>query len=228
MPQGSMVTELTISEQLFESLCSGKGISCRRIPAGLSKTPDYEIVLGLQRVAVEVKQLDENDEDKRINRALDAGQVTGGFTPPTARLRKQIAESYRQLKAVARNEQPCLLVIYNNSGVLNRIDAFTVTTAMFGSFAVHLGRTTKGNVEVIGQGFMGKRKVTRNTCRRLSAIGILKDARSGSLRLEVYHNPYSVVAIPPATIASLADMQFMHPNPHSGSFVTWKPQQIEA
>lgn len=221
------MTDRTISEQLFESLCSGKGIPCRRIPTGRSKTPDYEIVLGPQRVAVEVKQLDENQEDKRINRTLDAGLVTAGV-PPTARLRKQIAEGYRQLKTAARDGQPCLLVVYNNSGFLNWIDAFTVTTAMFGSFAVRLGLTTTGHAEVIGHGFMGKRKVTRNTCRRLSAIGVLNDGRSGSLMLEVYHNPYSMVAILPTTIASLADSQFMHPNPHSGSYVAWEPLPIEA
>jgi hypothetical protein len=221
------VNDCTVSEQLFERLCSGKGIPCLRIPTCRSKTPDYEITLGSQRVAVEVKQLDENEEDKQINQALDAGLVTGGISP-TARLRKQIAEGYLQLKAVAREGQPCLLVVYNNSSALNWIDAFTVTTAMFGSFAVRFGRTTTGRTEIVGHGFMGKRKVTRNTCRRLSAIGVLQDANSGSLGFEVYHNSYSVAPIPPDAIAALADAQFIHHDPHHGSFVTLEALQIEA
>ena len=222
------MTDRTISEQLFESLCSGKAIPCRKIPTGLSKTPDYEIVLGFQRVAVEVKQLDENEQDKGVNRALDAGRDTGGVTAPTSRLRKKIAEGYRQLKAVARDGQPCLLVVYNNSGFLNFIDAFTVTTAMFGSFGVRLGLTTKGYPEVIRQGFMDKQKITRNTCKRLSAIGVLKAANSRSLELVIYHNPYAVAPIQPATITALAASQFLHPDPHSGNFVTWEPPSIEA
>ena len=222
------MTERTISEQLFESLCSGKAVPCTRIPTGAAKTPDYEIVLGVQRVAVEIKQLDENEEDKRINRSLEAGLDTGGTIPPTPRLRKKIAEGYSQLKAVARDGQPCILVVYNNSGFLNFIDAFTVTTAMFGSFAVRLGLTVKGHSEVIGHGFMGKRKVTRNTCKRLSAIGVLNDGSTGSVRLEVYHNPYAAVPIPPASLSLLAASQFLHPDPHTGSFVTWEPTPIEA
>src|SRR5512145_294515 len=57
-----MQDSLTISETLFEALCDARGIPCRRIPVGDQSTPDYEIVLGLERVIVEVKQLDPNED----------------------------------------------------------------------------------------------------------------------------------------------------------------------
>ncbi len=222
------MTDRTISEQLFESLCSAKAVSCRRIPAGPSKTPDYEIVLDVQRVAVEVKQLDENDEDKRLNRVLDQRLMIEGAVAPTSRLRKQIAEGYRQLKAVAREGRPSLLVVYNNAGVLHYIDSFTVTTAMFGTFGVHLGLSASSGMQVTGQGFMGKRKITRNTCRQLSALAVMSGAARGAIRLDIYHNPYAITPIRPAVIASLADSQFLHPDPHAGNFVSWEPLPIDA
>lgn len=222
------MAERTISEQLFEYLCTGKAVPCTRIPTGAAKAPDYEIFLGVQRVAVEIKQLDKNEEDKRINRAFEAGLDTGGTIPPTSRLRKKFAEGYSQLKSVAREGQPCILVVYNNAGFLNYIDAFTVTTAMFGSFAIRLGLSIKGHAEVTGHGFMGKRKITRNTCKRLSAIGVLNSDSISSVRLDVYHNPYAAVPILPASLSLLAASQFMHPDPHTGSFVTWEPTPIEA
>lgn len=222
------MTNLTISERLFESLCATHNVPCRRIPSGTSKTPDYEIILGAQRIVVEIKQLDENDEDKRINRALDATIANYGSSAPTARLRKQIAQGYRQLKSAAREGQQCLLITYNNSGFLNFIDSFTVTTAMFGSFGFGLGLTTARQIAVTSHGFLGGRKVTRNTCKQLSAIGVLNDTRADALSLEVYHNPYAVVPIPPSVIAPLAMSQFRHPEPHSGTFVSWEPLPIEA
>ena len=141
---------------------------------------------------------------------------------------RRLVLRYRQLKTAAREGQPCLLIIYNNSGFLNFIDSFTVTTAMFGSYGVRLGLAKTGEVRETGRGFMGNRRLTRNTCKRLSAIGVLKDARSGSLRLEVYHNPFALVPIEPHLMKLLATSQFLHPNPHGGVSVPWKPSQVGA
>lgn len=228
MPTGARVTSATISENLFEALCGTRGIRCERVPVGKGKTPDYEIVLGFQRLAVEVKQLDSNGKDERINQVLDAGADFDGVVSPAQRVRDQIARGYRQLKAAAREGQPCLLVIYNNAGFLNFIDSFAVTTAMFGTYGVRLALTPQDEIRVVGQHFMGNRRVTRNSCKQLSAVGVLKDARSGSLRLEVYHNPFALVPVDSSVMALLASSQFRHPNPHDGAFVPWEPAEIGA
>lgn len=218
----------TISETLFEALCVSHRIDCARIPTGVRPSPDYEIVLGVQRVLVEVKQLDQNERDAEVNHTLDANLDTGGAVSPASRLREQIARGYRQLKEGVRDGQPTLLVIYNNSGSMNFIDSFTVTTAMFGSYGVRFGLTKTGKVHETGRGFMGNRRLTRNQCKHLSAIGVLKDALSGALRLEVYHNPFALVPVEPHLMALLATSQKRHPNPHDGAAVPWEPAQVEA
>lgn len=222
------MTQPTISETLFETLCAARGVPCQRVPVGRSTTPDYEIVLGVQRVMVEVKQLDPNENDQRINRALDTGAEMDGATSPAPRLRVQIAHGYRQLKAAAREGQPCLLVVYNNSSAINFIDSFTISTAMFGNYGVRLGLARSGEICETGRGFMGNRKVTRNTCKRLSAIGVLKDARSGELRVEAYHNPFAQVPIDPTLMRVIAASQFLHSSPHDGAFVSWEPSPVGA
>ena len=222
------MTQTTISETLFETLCCERSVPCTRIATTTHKTPDYEVILGTQRVLVEVKQLDPNADDRRIHKALDEGTEIGGVASPAPRLRQQIASAYRQLKTAAREGQPCLVVIYNNSGILNFIDSFTVTTAMFGKYGVRLGLGSAGIVQETGRGFMGNASVTRNTCKSLSAVCVLKNARSGSLRLEAYHNPFALVPIDQKVLAFLAASQFRHPDPHNGIVVHWEPESVGA
>ncbi|MGH7488835.1 MAG: hypothetical protein ACREMY_25020, partial [bacterium] len=88
----------TISEALFEELCAARRVPCARIPVSIEKTPDFEVILGVQRVVVEVKQLDPNSNDQRIHAALHAGAEIDGVSAPTPRVRQHIAAAYRQLK----------------------------------------------------------------------------------------------------------------------------------
>lgn len=222
------MTQKTVSESLFEGLCTAKCVPWSRIPTAEYATPDYDIVLGVQHVLVEIKQLDANKSDERINKALDAGEEIAGVASPAPRLRLQIAAAYRQLKRAARQGQACLLIVYNNSSILNFLDSFTVTTAMFGRYGVRLGIDKAGVIRETGRGFMGNAKVTRNDCKSLSAIGVLKAARSEALRLDVYHNPFALVSIDPNAMRLLADGQFRHSAPHDGVTVDWEPAVIDA
>ena len=207
------MTKRTISEGLFEGLCDARGVRWHRIPEGDTPTPDYEIALGAQPVIVEIKQLDPNERDKEVNQALLRGEGVVNGSTVARRLRQQIASAYRQLKPAARKGQPCLLVVYNNAGRLSFIDSFTITTAMFGTYGVHIGLTRKDEVREIGRGFTKNRRLQRNECRGLSAIAVL-DGRHQEPRVEAYHNPFALVPIDPRSMAALATAQFRHPNPH--------------
>ena len=212
----------------FEALCAAQEVSYERLPVGAQRTPDYEIFLGGQRVIVEVKQLDPNKQDKEINHASDSGTATPNVISPTQRLRRKISDGYKQLKSAARKGQPCLLVLYNNAGLLAFIDSFAITTAMFGTFGVRLGRAKTGEVREVGRGFMENRRLTRNTCKVLSAIGVLDDMSGDISCLKLYHNPFALVPIEPAVMGLLAISQFRHPDPHNGMYVCWEPSPVEA
>jgi hypothetical protein len=220
----------TRSEQLFERLCQERGVSCRRIPEGNTKTPDYELTISSVGILVEVKQLDENDEDRAINEAFSRDDETPGVECPAGRVRHQIAQAYIQLKACYHTGLATGVVLYNNAGFLNYIDEWTVTKAMFGDYGYRFGipAPSGGPIVTLGAGFMGGRKVTKDTCRVLSFVAVLKETTLGGLALEAYHNPFASVQLDPATLSHLATEQFIHSNPHTGKWVHWQPTRLEA
>lgn len=217
--------DLTVSEEHFAELCAARGIRCRRLPEGGARTADYEIRLGQLLVYAEVKQLDLNEEDRKRREDMRAGGAVA--VAPTRRVRDHIAKAYRQLKSYAKRQHPCIVVLYNNAGILNHIDSFTVTSAMFGSFGIRLALDSSRTVQQVGQGFLGNRKVTRNTCRGISAVCVLDSSGSGERRLTAYHNPFASHPIPPEMLALIASSQPRHDNPHDGRFVPLFPNEIE-
>jgi hypothetical protein len=214
----------TKSELLFERLCTAKRILWQKIPEGKMKTPDYELKISPVNLLVEVKQLDENDEDRIINAASLQDKDMPAAECPSDRVRQKIAEAYRQLKAHCRTGLGTGLVLYNNAGRLTFIDCWTVIIAMFGNYGFRIGMPISGGAIVTtGAGFMGHRKVTRNTCRALSFVAVLQD----DLSFEIYHNPFATVSLEPSSLTQLATAQFIHDNPHEGKYVPWEPRRIE-
>ena len=220
---------LTVSEQLFERLCQTRAITYKRIPEGRTKTPDYQLMIDSVNILVEVKQLDENDGDRRINEALCRRDDTPGVECPSNRVRLHIVAAYRQLKAYHRAGLATGIVLHNNAGPLTYIDSWTVTKAMFGDYGYRFGIpvSPRGPIVDLGAGFMGKRKVTRNTCRVLSFVSVLRKDSSNTLVLEAYHNPFATVPLPPSVMSSIASSQFIHDNPHDGKWVHWQPKRLD-
>lgn len=220
---------LTKSEELFELLCSTRGITYRRIPEGKTKTPDYEVtLLPSVNILVEVKQLDENEEDLAIKDAFSRDEDTPGTECPAERVRHQIAEAYVQLKASHRTGLATGVVLCNNSGFHNYIDEWTVTRAIFGNYGYRIGMPAAGGpIVTSGAGFMGGRKLTRNTCRILSFVAVMKKQGSDAPILTAFHNPYATVRVEPSMLSCLASEQFIHPDPHKGNWVQWQHTRIE-
>jgi hypothetical protein len=96
-----------------------------------------------------------------------------------------------------------MIVVYNNSGEWNWIDTFTVSKAMFGSYGIVLGLQPDQTIVVAGQGYLGQRKVTKDTFRSLSVIALLKRVRADAVALECYHNPFAHVPVEPSLLADL-------------------------
>ena len=216
----------TISEVLFETLCEQRTVSCYRLPAGASRTADYRVDLRSISVITEVKQLEENDEDRRL--ALVWGtQQSPGAVAPSNRVQGMLEDAYPQIKCSSEGRLPTMIVVYNNSGPWNSIDAFTVSIAMFGSFGFVLGLTAENTVTLQGHGYLGERKVTKDTFRSLSVIGVMERSSNDAPYLRCYHNPFAIIPIQPTVLSTLADAQYIHANPHDRGFVPWAPDAIE-
>jgi hypothetical protein len=203
----------TVSEQFFEAHCSSRRIRFRRLPEGTSRQPDYELLLCPGSVIAEVKQIDPNETDLSPE-VLRQCQEQGYGLAPVDRVRGLIDSGYPQLKPYAQRGFPCILIAYNNAGLVNYIDEHTVTKAMFGPLFLHFQFGPSDGVRWTGTGFGGGRKVTRNTCRSLSALCVLETGSPGVSRLHVYHNPYADVPANPTQLASVADFQYVYDDPH--------------
>ncbi len=221
-PSGKAVATLTKSEALFADLCATRKVPCGRIAEGTTRIADYEVTLGRVLVYVEVKQLDPNEKDRKVKDQLDAGRIALTMAP-TRRVRDQIAKAYNQLKSYGKRGHPCMVVLFNNAGFLSNIDSFTVTSAMFGSFGFRLALDGSQTIRVSGHGFLGGRKLTRNTCRGISAVCVLEANGPEGLRLTAYHNPFATNQIEPTALALLATTQLRHDDPHTGQFVPLVP-----
>jgi len=216
----------TVSEQLFEKLCSFRGVEYVRIPEGQSKTADYEVSLGCTKLIIEVKQLDPSAADKQLEKKW-GHKDSPVVIAPSDRVQRILADAYPQVRALSNGAKPTMVVIYNNSGEWNWIDSFTISKAMFGLFGFRIGPNDKGTIVVAGQGYMGKRKVTKESFRALSVVAAMKNSGLDEPHLDAYHNPFATVPIRPDILSLLATAQFVHPNPHKRGVVGWEPKAIK-
>lgn len=219
---------LTLSEEIFERYCHDKGIFCNRIPEGNFKTPDYLIKVDLCDILIEIKQLDENENDKRINGTLRCGGSIVMAGSPVDRVRSQIASGYKQIKSYNKQGYPAGIVLYNNAGPLAYIDDWTITKSMFGEYGYKICKVESGAsfVGAVGAGFFGGRKLTRNTCRALSFVAVMKKNADSSVTFKVYHNPFAAAPLPKDVLANIATSQLVHNNPHEGKWVRWEPDGL--
>ena len=215
----------TISENLFEQLCAQKNIVCTRIPTTTTKSAVDQLEIGQLTLITEVKQLDPSPKEHHIAKTWGTAQCSG-VVAPSDRVQGLLEEGYPQIKQSAKGKLSAMIVVYNNSEDWNYIDSFTVSKAMFGTFGLFLTLQPNKTIGVAGQGYMDKRKTTKATCRMLSAVGVLKNVRKDELALDCYHNPFATFPINTATLSTLADAQFLHPNPHARGHIQWQPIAI--
>ena len=212
----------------FEKLCVNRGVVCERISKTNGKSPDYRVLIPPMVLITEVKQLDPNAEDERLSRIWGTPQSPGAFSV-TRRVRDKIAEGYRQVKRLSEGKLPTMIVVYNNAGEWNLLSEFTITTAMFGLYGFVLESQPDQTIEVARQGYQKNRTVEKGRLRSLGGVGVLEHTVRGSreIKLYCYHNPFAKVPIKPELLAKLASAQFVHPNPHQGGYVPWKPKLME-
>jgi len=215
----------TVSEDLFELLCAQRSVACSRIPRDSGRTADYRVTLRQQQVVVEVKQLDPSPEETDLRRTWGTPRSPGALAP-SDRIQGLLLDGYAQIKRSSQAALPAMIIVYNNSGPWNWIDSFTVSKAMLGSYAVVVGLHANREMDVVGSGYLGQRTVTKNTLRSLSAVGVIQQRGIDTVTLDCYHNPFASIPIDEASMSRLADLQYIHPNPHDRGFVPWEPKKI--
>lgn len=190
------MSNLTISEILFEKFCKDNSILYSRIEQKQHKTPDYNIYFGDHHIIAEIKQVDQNENDELMRKQGQEQGVALFWEESGRRVRIKIDSAKKQLKP---SLVPTILVLYDNVPI-GSIDADDIKTAMYGQETVRLSLLENPeniSVEIENVGFGSKRKFTPSHNTTFSAIALLYKL-SGSLRLSIFHNTYARNSIDPS------------------------------
>src|SRR5688572_28213326 len=113
---------MTISERYFERFCERRGIAFTRLPEGAVKMPDYEILVEGIRIAVEVKQIEPNAEDRDILAQAAHGEAAS-YWVDMSRARQSIRDAIKQLRAYVNGGRPAVVVLYEVVELLGHLQS---------------------------------------------------------------------------------------------------------
>ncbi len=203
----------TISEQLFENLCTIRDIKFEPIPRVKDfRTPDYRIWLKTtEEIIVEVKQMDLSKEDLHfIDHVRKGKEVPSGFRATGhIRIRNIITSAHSQLKNFSKGLYPAIIVIYDNTGGLSHLDHEDILNGMYGNETVVVNFSQAPDVasELVSHKFGGKQKLTPYHNRVVSAIALLT-AENNSPKLNIFHNIYTELPVNPHIAWQIAEKQY--------------------
>jgi hypothetical protein len=201
---------MTKSELLFEELCNKHRIPYDRLPVQQDHPqPDYELDLNGQRVVVEVKQIEPNEEDRCYAEAQERdGKASQCRNPDmmARRIRNHIKASRVQIKSYLQRHPatPAILVLFDNAKN-QYTDPYTIQTAMFGWEQVTFSVYRDGkDPSVVDRGFgpRNNEEIRPDKNQQLSALTTLHEAwdletRERFLALRFYHNQFAETAFIP-------------------------------
>jgi hypothetical protein len=217
---------MTFSEQLFEDYCQRSGIHCRRIAEESNKTPDYELLVGGQRLIVEVKEISRNKHELESDRLLaERGYGLATRVVPGERVRGKISRSGAQIRVLTGGVLPSMLVLFDRGSATNHLDSYHLRTAMYGIEQIHLAVPPlglAGRLRRIGMSYGGRRKMTRTDNNSISAIGVLWTPGPNAISLYVYHNKYAAVPLQTSVFSDFASAQFELGDEIAGRTADWR------
>ena len=187
------LSPMTESEKDTIRLFNEIGVNLKRIPEGAEKTPDFFIETDKQKIFIEVKEVNENEEEKKLLKEIeDKGQVSGHDSPEIGkRFRPSIQAANRQLKKSCKSNEAGLVIIQDVRDFFTRscIPQEEIKLAMFGDRVTWVEvRSRKIQADIYD-----KNKTTtgqKNTT--VSAVGLMiKNIQDNSLTLHIYHNPHA-------------------------------------
>jgi hypothetical protein len=213
---------LTQSEQLFETFCQTKRIRYARIPAGNSRTPDYEIFVPRRKVIVEIKEISPNSDELDAQRRAVAGEFVVVKSKPGKRVRGKIGDAVPQIKMRARGRLSGLLVLMDTGFVSEHTSPYNIRVAMHGfETLVYAVPSDRSQLPYVAdRKFGGGRKMTCNSNTSVSAIAVISRINR-NLDFRVYHNSHAAIPLQPAVFARYQVPQYTLAPHAPGSIPDW-------
>ena len=178
---------MNYSEQLFEKILTNHRIGFRKIPESTIRTPDYEILLGSMKTFWEIKEIEENKQEKQMVQSTKSGQVEV-YSVDSNRVVNSIKSASKQFKSYQVTDKPCIVVLADRRDFFVRDLLFiqTVQSKMIG--VGHYMQNDSGQYfEFLREpGLLTKGK------KYISAIAIMFAATEDIVFL---HNPYANISL---------------------------------
>lgn len=212
----------TISESTFEKICETHGIAYRKLATRENRrTPDYLILPSGEKVVVEIKQIEPNDEDRKIQQKAKKGETTGWWSDNDTRIRRKIKQGAKQLKAVAKGRCPAVLMLYDNRE-MKIINTEDFLEAMYGDEELTLSVPLEGGKPLpLGVGFGGNREMTDQQRLYLSAVGLMRQKFPGEWVVALFHNVFASEPLDPDVASKFTDVQYALTEPKSKAYQDW-------
>ncbi len=172
-----------------------KQIGCKlfKIPETSIKTPDFYLKTTKQKIIIEVKEITENEDEKKVNSQIEQFGETDVYNSCSIgkRFRVPIQKSNRQLKKHCINNEPGLLIIQDVRSFANRSFFYQeeIKQAMFGDRVTWINQD---NRKIAADIFQENKTTTDKKNTTISAVAILiENVQNGVLTLHIYHNPFA-------------------------------------
>ncbi len=188
------------SEKVFEQFCATNATHCERIATDDGKTPDYKVEIGGARIVVEVKELQQNDMDKKVVQEWNArpDEFHSWEARPGKRIRAAIESAKHQIKSLAEGKCPGILLLYDTRPYplrgFDSLNPHEIKVGMYGfeTIAIRVSEDTAEPPRFGPHTFGKGKKVGRDYHSYISALGVLRESSSsGKYHVDLYLNDYA-------------------------------------
>jgi len=218
---------VTESERLFEEFCRNANLRLDRVAEGETKSPDYCMYLASTKVAVEVKQIEANQEERALLCTpwdeWDPANVHH-WGVPGGRIRKKISSAVPQLRKLSQGRLPSLLVIYDTIVFWPELaDEYAVKVAMYGveTALISPDVAPEGGAKILRRWHGPRRRLTAEHNTTLSGLGLMNTGAQG-ISIRVYHNYYAACPLPKDELEEAGVRQFELAGEPISDFPGWR------
>ncbi len=188
-----MLLKHTKSERLFEKFAQKQGWNISKIPKSPTKSPDYDVFINNKRMIFEIKEIVENEDDKRNKKLLKEGGYPVISKTPGQYVRAKIISAKKQLKEFKELKIPMLVVLYDNSmNQFAKLEQYELLAGMYGleSVILALPQDKRQSPYSVGMKYGKKSQTNRLHNTSISALAVIVE-NDNSLVLDIYHNKHA-------------------------------------
>ena len=210
---------MTRSEQILEEILTGCGISFKKIPESQisgEKRPDYLVGTEDRPTYWEVKELDENPEERKIINSA-TGQLSEVYSVDSERVADKLDAAFKQFESYKVTDHPCVIVLYDARSF------FTFDFLFEQEISSHLignGHYTNNECGESREIHRTKSTLYRRGKHYISGLAVIRRNNE----LVFYHNPHTTNPLTDCDLLTPIKTQYVASKKENGT--TWISSQF--